>query len=245
MVMPDPLATEPFLQAIYQSPEENLPRLIFADWLDEQGAAEWAELIRTQCGLTTDADAVRHARTLAEQVFPHQRIDRGLPLAGGTIAVTPEQLENPEEFRRIAREGQIAWYGARKLMIEQMPIVTVEPLRTILTSPVSQNVTELYLNGYEATVETTVAVGDFQLIDMDIRPRITSQMVEALAGMRECRRLTLLDLTNNDLGNDALRALAVSPYFDRLRTLRLSAGNRFRGRVWQQIIERFGEHIVE
>jgi uncharacterized protein (TIGR02996 family) len=40
-----------FLRAICEQPDEDTPRLVFADWLDEQGGevnAEWAELIRDQ-----------------------------------------------------------------------------------------------------------------------------------------------------------------------------------------------------
>jgi uncharacterized protein (TIGR02996 family) len=40
-----------FLQAIYADPDDDTPRLIYADWLEEQGdalLAAWAELIRIQ-----------------------------------------------------------------------------------------------------------------------------------------------------------------------------------------------------
>jgi hypothetical protein len=58
------------------------------------------------------------------------------------------------------------------------------------------------------------------------------------------RRVTELDLTDNDLDNDAARAIVRSPYLDNLKRLNLLAGNRFRGRVWQQVIARFGEDVV-
>ena len=34
------LDREPFLQAIYAAPDDDLPRLVFADYLDEQGDSE-------------------------------------------------------------------------------------------------------------------------------------------------------------------------------------------------------------
>ena len=43
--MPDEI---PFLRKIADHPDEELPRLIFADWLEEQGDPR-AELIRVQC----------------------------------------------------------------------------------------------------------------------------------------------------------------------------------------------------
>jgi uncharacterized protein (TIGR02996 family) len=39
---------EPFLQTIAEEPDEDLHRLVFADWLEEHGQAERAEFIRLQ-----------------------------------------------------------------------------------------------------------------------------------------------------------------------------------------------------
>src|SRR5215471_4120084 len=40
-----------FLQAILHQPDDDLPRLIYADWLEEQGDNIRAEFIRIQCEL--------------------------------------------------------------------------------------------------------------------------------------------------------------------------------------------------
>src|SRR5205085_3618750 len=40
-----------FLRAIWDRPHDDLPRLIYADWLDEHGQPERAEFIRLQCAL--------------------------------------------------------------------------------------------------------------------------------------------------------------------------------------------------
>lgn len=42
---------KPFLEAIRDAPEDDLPRLVFADWLDENGQPDRAEFIRVQCEL--------------------------------------------------------------------------------------------------------------------------------------------------------------------------------------------------
>lgn len=44
--MPDPA---PLLAAIASNPDDDLPRLVYADWLDEQGDPDRAEFIRLQC----------------------------------------------------------------------------------------------------------------------------------------------------------------------------------------------------
>src|SRR5438270_11489286 len=43
---------EGLLRAIGDEPEEDSHRLVYADWLEENGQAERAELIRVQCALT-------------------------------------------------------------------------------------------------------------------------------------------------------------------------------------------------
>src|SRR5262245_8220254 len=40
-----------FLQAIITNPDDDAPRLIYADWLEEQGDEDRAEFIRVQCEL--------------------------------------------------------------------------------------------------------------------------------------------------------------------------------------------------
>jgi uncharacterized protein (TIGR02996 family) len=40
-----------FLEAIREAPQDDTPRLVYADWLDDQGEHERAEFIRVQCEL--------------------------------------------------------------------------------------------------------------------------------------------------------------------------------------------------
>src|SRR5579884_3454044 len=40
-----------FIQAIQETPEDDAPRLIYADWLEDHGDADRAEFIRIQCRL--------------------------------------------------------------------------------------------------------------------------------------------------------------------------------------------------
>src|SRR5262245_13702893 len=42
---------EAFLQDIREHPDDDTPRLIFADWLEEHGQPERGEFIRIQCEL--------------------------------------------------------------------------------------------------------------------------------------------------------------------------------------------------
>lgn len=42
---------DPFLEAIWANPDDDLPRLVYADWLEERGESTYAEFIRLDCML--------------------------------------------------------------------------------------------------------------------------------------------------------------------------------------------------
>src|SRR4051794_4771556 len=59
-----------FLAAVRDAPEDDGPRLVYADWLDEQGDPDLsarAELIRVQCGLAHLPAGHRARRGLAQR----------------------------------------------------------------------------------------------------------------------------------------------------------------------------------
>ena len=62
-----------FLRAITAAPADDLPRLIYADWLDEHGESERAEFIRLQIQL-----AGHPAHHSAETGCPLRRREREL-----------------------------------------------------------------------------------------------------------------------------------------------------------------------
>lgn len=45
-----------FIRSIQESPDDDGPRLVYADWLEEQGDSDRAELIRVQCELAGSAE---------------------------------------------------------------------------------------------------------------------------------------------------------------------------------------------
>jgi uncharacterized protein (TIGR02996 family) len=56
-----------FLQDIIAHPDDDAPRLVFADWLDDHGDADRAELIRAQCELARGASGLRLAELEARE----------------------------------------------------------------------------------------------------------------------------------------------------------------------------------
>jgi uncharacterized protein (TIGR02996 family) len=212
---------ESFLRAIYDAPGDDTPRLVYADFLEENGEPERAIALRSGAGL---------------------------PAPWKAITVSLDSLFSPVEFRwNLVRNcpGAFAVEGVR---LCSGRITSSEPLDILFGLAAFARVTELHLGGEVEEVTggpQTEQAGTFALIDLDVRPVITAAGVEALARHRGARRITSLILTDNNLDNDAARALARSPYLVNLKRLEFRQGNNLRGRTWQQLIERFGEGVVE
>jgi uncharacterized protein (TIGR02996 family) len=223
---------EAFLRAIFDAPDDDTPRLVYADFLEENGEPERAALIRAQCELARQRSVESGAPPLRE--FP-----RGFRTPWKTVALLKDQLANALSFRRHTVAECPECFAVEGLKLCGGRINSAELFDVIFSLSAFARVSELNLEGQLVEHEDAPDV-----ISYSVEPTVTTAGVVALARHRGMRRMTSLILTNNDLDNDAARALVRSPYLDNLKTLRLLDGNRLRGRVWQQVIERFGEDVV-
>ena len=135
-------------------------------------------------------------------------------------------------------------YGQAHLKISSGLIDSAKQVQTLLTSPVFQQVVHLDLSGSVITIPSVPHLQDentsddqfqfhFGLVDFEYRPVITVQAVESLVNSREARRLLSIDLRNNDLDNDAARAIIRSKNLIRLKQLYFFEGNQLRGKTWR------------
>jgi uncharacterized protein (TIGR02996 family) len=253
---------EAFLRAIFDAPAENTPRLVYADWLDERGEQPLlAELIRLQCEWTAGHDVIGRERTwgllarrreLICELYGYETdsgygVDRGF-LIRPVIEVHADLLADARAFRERSVTANPEWFGATELKVVGGRITDARPFDTLFTAPAARRVTLLDLSGIEervvgSEVDPSGAVTG-TAYDFFYRPVVTTPGVVALAGHRGAHRVTELDLTNNELGNDAARAVVRSGSLENLRSLRLYEGNRLRGRVWQEVVERFGHDVL-
>ncbi len=222
---------EAFLLAIFTNPDDDLPRLVYADWLDEHGHDKAAHRLRTECHAKGDIPAA----VVALRGFHHD----------ARITCPAELLADPDEFRRTAVMEHPEWYGCVELKVKGGLIASSKPIGTVLHSPVTQRVTRLDLSGLEVAFhDINPEAFEPGILQYELHPVVTLQAVEALIGARECRRFTHLDLRNNDLDNDAARAVVRSNYLTRLVSLQLFDGNQLRGRTWAQLQAKFGEAVL-
>jgi uncharacterized protein (TIGR02996 family) len=112
------------LAAIRAAPDDDAPRLVYADWLDEHGQLERADFIRVQCELARRDDPAlrrREAELLAAHhdafagplAAPHLRFrfERGFPVAfGHTGLFVRDTADRWKLYYRFMPDGSW-WFG--------------------------------------------------------------------------------------------------------------------------------------
>ena len=260
---------EAFLRAIFDAPDDDTPRLVYADFLEEQGELDRATFIRLECehrrllalipgdpdlagrlvSLVPEKQAAYHRATVGRpgSIRPYWHCERGFARPPWRLVVPAADLGDPPALRARVVAETPEWFGATALRGDPARPLGEDEVTVLLDLPFTQQVTDWDLGGHvqELPAEpATEDAGTFGLIDLIERPVVTLKGVEALAAHRGARRIRSLDLTHNQLGNDAVRALARSPHLIRLERLDFRDGNSPKGRVWQELVERFGEKVV-
>jgi uncharacterized protein (TIGR02996 family) len=203
---------ETFLQAICEAPEDDTPRLVYADWLEEHGQAERAEFIRAQIQMTRLSPTSRRRAVL-------RRRARELLAAHGEAwrQDLPKWVRRRCEFQRgfvthvVCTALQFLKHGAA--------LMRAAPVRSVRIRRGEGRITAL--------AESPHLAG---LTALDLRSNsVDDAAAEALAASPHIRHLTSLRLGNNHIGIAGMRALAASPYLSNLTRLDLP-GNYYYAR---------------
>lgn len=224
---------EPFLQRIRAYPDDDVPRLIFADWLDEQDgrAADRAAFIRVQVALAgLPADDPRRTRLLTREkvLLDAYRAEWEAPLHGLATGLV---------FRRgFVDEVKVT---ARQFLRRAHELFAAGPIRhvhlqdvggcleAVAESPYLGRLTALTVHA-ERTGEplARVLAGCPHLAGLRVlrltRNRLTDAAVGQLAASAGMPRLEELDLSENEIGETGARALAASQHLTHLRGLELA-----------------------
>ena len=241
---------EAFLQRIRAYPDDDTPRLIFADWLEEQeerlsGAADRARFIRVQIALARLAD--EEADTALARVNQKQTLEKLQADERELLVAHREEWEGP--FRRLAtgpefRRGFVEKVnvGARDFLRHAHELFAASPLRHLHLLDVGGSLAPAlqcpYLSRLNALTVNASHIGEALaraiarsphlagLKSLHLRRnRFEHDAAECLAGSAILAGLEELDLGENELGETGARALAASPHLGRLRRLELR-GNR-------------------
>ncbi len=240
--MNSPSATEAaFLDAIADEPDEDGPRLVYADWLMEQGDPR-GELIRIQCeldGLAADAPGQHSLRTRSEQLKrqvlgwlgeppPGVRVDflRGLIVAvvGPSATSTVENVWWDRLRGRVFRlrlecddETLVRWVRHGRLAGVPEVVVRGEGVTRVGLGVLDDlsRLRSLNLCGTRVTDRGLPSLAGLRLLrDLDLGlTRVTGSGLLNLAPLTRLERLSLNRSWANDDG------LVFLPEFPRLRHL--------------------------
>ena len=242
--MSDELA---LLTAIIAHPEEDTPRLVFADWLEENGQPERAEFIRVQIEITRLPERDRKA--------PHyrERLTRFRELIAAhrdgwvkPLAVPPTQVVFRRGFIEELRStsGQLVSIGDAVLCREVLSSLDVSAprdvedaafgdptggavLRRLASWPGRGRLRELRLGGLvlepaevEAFVNSPPASG-LRALDITTCGFSSPAVVRVFAACANLTELTELRLGRCELEAGDVLALARSEHLKKLRTVAL------------------------
>ncbi len=221
-----------FLSAIIDAPEDDTPRLVYADWLDENGEPERAEFIRTQC---------RTARQAVPAIADELRADDLLDAHGHAWRAGLPTLDGIrwKEFER----GFPTWAEADDLATftrhaEALSRTTARKLRFYWDDDVEK---EALPEGWAGFAGMAGLVFEFWTFDAAETARLAAShhaggleslairysdfdaaSMAVLAASPNLARLRHLDLTNHLVAAEGIRALGRSSTLTGLRHLNLS-----------------------
>jgi uncharacterized protein (TIGR02996 family) len=221
---------EGFLADIVEHPDDDGPRLVYADWLEEQGESERAGFIRVQCMLAPvppdgegeDLDELRRREGYlldGQQEFWRKRLRLG-----------PADVRLRRGFVEGLRLSAGAWLRHGKRVLKGTPLRWLELYQVadqrdrLLASPTLARLRALDLADNQLGDEGARALaGCAHLAGLEelylARNAIGDGGVQALALSPHLAGLRVLDLSANEVGDSGARALAASPHLKRLREL--------------------------
>jgi uncharacterized protein (TIGR02996 family) len=221
-----------FLQAVCEAPEDDTPRLVYADWLTDHGQPERAEFIRVQVELTRtpkyDARWVElrvrertlwkaHGQTWRKEVhaWAAQKVTFRRGFAAEVECTATEFLRDGAGlFRRTPLEE--ARLGNASAVVDKLvesPLL-VRLSRLTLKNPLP--VAQIQL------LAKSPAVANLRSLSFNL-PSVGPQAAEALAGSPHLTRLHELTLHGwPSIGDQGFIALATSPHLAGLEKLWLN-----------------------
>jgi uncharacterized protein (TIGR02996 family) len=231
-------SADEFLWDILEHEAEDGPRLVFADWLDDQGEAAHAEWIRVQCALAAqpEEDDVWLQRKLREEeLWPvlRNRWNDVITELGGAL-----HRLGPDAFRRRFVRGPLHLHLDSVEVLDRAEnrwtfVLGIDCLKIschaearVFASPQLRRVTGLNCERSGVTDAALAPLADSphlgRLRTFDLfRNHVGPDGVRALLGCPSLTGLTDLRLDENKLGNAGAVILASAPACRTLENLEL------------------------
>ena len=226
---------EPFLKEISAHPDDDHPRLVFADWLEEQGDPR-GEFIRLQCALAAAApDSVERTtlEALDRQMVAELRpamLARLQPLGVRDVRFSRGFVEKAlVQGNGLVGRTALLYQEApalRALMLRGWLRPQAEALGRVFNSPVMACLTSLDASQNDFGTSGAWALARTpwlrQLVSLNLaQNRLAGQGIQELATAEGDACWTTLVLSENELSVADMRSLTQSPRVLELKTLTL------------------------
>jgi uncharacterized protein (TIGR02996 family) len=199
-----------FLRAICASPDDDTPRLVFADWLDEHGDAKRAEFIRASCELEQVEEFGPRWRALCERT--RKLLDPNRAKWSSELA---DRKLLHVEFRR-GFVDEVTIYSKR-FVSDAANLMALAPIQRLKLADLTAARGNVPLDD----VLACPAVARLRGLDLSNTP-LPDPAVEQVAACENLRDLRELALDASELTGDACRALLRSEYLAGLTDLTLA-----------------------
>src|SRR5262245_16552022 len=253
-----------FLNAICAQPDDDTARLVYADWLAENGDSDRGEFIRCEVELARtppDSDTERRRRVLLErrdELFKKHKAAWLAPFspfatAGSFVRGFVQSLEvQASTFLQHAEQ----WFAITPLTRVKFTACRVwDPVTSTYTwwteqlfaSPLLSRLETIDLESLHLTalaLELFASPPDLSRLRELVLAgnEIRSEGAIVLAAMPQLKGLESLDLRNNGLSDRGARAIAKSEHLRQLRELWISR-NSIREPTWHLLRTRFGDAL--
>jgi PTS system fructose-specific IIA component/PTS system nitrogen regulatory IIA component len=231
---------EAFLDAIRDNPDDDTPRLVCADWLDEHGEPERAAFIRTQVMLARadPADPRRAELASREQALlrknraawlgePWNEVLAGVGFRRGFVH---EVTIHPRVLHEAADDFFARFPLTRRVWLHETG-VGARPLLDFYREP----------KGYYAELLRSPHLARLEALSLRDNA-VGDEAVMALAGSPSAAGLRFLDLGINRIGDAGALALVASPHLASL--LELDVGeNPIREAAREALRSHFGQRV--
>jgi uncharacterized protein (TIGR02996 family) len=209
---------EAFLQAIIDHPDDDAPRLVYADWLEEHGDADRAEFIRVQCRLAArdgEPDGLAQLRERERQLLANE-LRWTAPLHG--------LVQRARFVRGFAERVTLT---AEQFLAHADALFRLTPVRHLILIDVGKHLRRLAGLPHLGKVHTlefrTFAGKDLRtLVRSGHLGRLNALILRyggvdddsavVLAGASALARLQVLDLYGCAVGAAGIQAIAASPH---------------------------------
>jgi uncharacterized protein (TIGR02996 family) len=193
------------LAAIRAAPEDDAPRLVYADWLEEHGDPARAEFIRIQCMLERLPYGGARSRRLREREAALRTAHEQ-----AWLQELPAWARHHAEFRRGFVEA-LRFCRAADWLAEGADLVRRTPLQ------------ELHLTDCARRMKALAACHDLAHVrSLDLSQNGIRSGIKLLANSPHLTGLRRLNLDENEIGPKGVEAVAESPHLTNLCELRLA-----------------------